>query len=232
MRGKQQCPVKSPTIFFLPDGKNSTLNQIANTWTFGRLTPDGNESVGVEISYLQHAYSIKYYIVDQVNGHINAIHNDNLESTEFVGRFCPFDLDELELQVCKIMDHLEDEEDSRLDVNRRHVAHDAPDLQQPSQPDSGDDSDLNSRLKNLEDATNVGLNSLDYSPIPLVRNEVQSRPAGTELPTSTPRNEEGPHAKNSDPLHNRGTVKVVNSFVEVSNHPKQGKSSKKVFTRC
>ena len=112
--------------------------------------------------------------MDQVNGHINAIHNDSLESTEFVGCFCPFDLEELELQVCKIMDHLEDEEDSRLDDDRRHITQGAPDLQQPSQPDSGDDSDLNSRLKNLENATNVGLNSLDYSPIPPVGNEVPS----------------------------------------------------------
>ena len=160
--------------FFLPDGKNSRLSQIVNTWTFSRLTPNGNEGVGVKISYLQHAYGMKYYVVDQVNSHINAIHNDSLESTEFVDHFCPFDLEELELEVCKIMDHPEDKEDSRLDDDRRHIAQGAPDLQQPSQPDSGDDSDLNSRLKNLENMTNVGLNSPDYSPILPVGNEVPS----------------------------------------------------------
>ena len=117
---------------------------------------------------------MKYYIVDQVNGCINAIQNNTLESTEFVGHFCPFELEELELQVCKIMDHLDDKEDSSLDDDRRHIAKSAPDLQQPSQPDSGDDLDLNSRLKNLENATNVGLNSPDYSPMPPVRNEVLS----------------------------------------------------------
>ena len=42
--------------FFLPDGKNSKLSQIINTWTFVRLTHDGNEGVGVKISYLQCAY--------------------------------------------------------------------------------------------------------------------------------------------------------------------------------
>ena len=42
-----------PNDFFLPDGKNSRLSQIINTWTFGRLTPDGNEGVGVKISYLE-----------------------------------------------------------------------------------------------------------------------------------------------------------------------------------
>ena len=41
---------------FLPDGKNSRLRQIINTWTFSRLTLDGNEGVGVEISHLQCAY--------------------------------------------------------------------------------------------------------------------------------------------------------------------------------
>ena len=112
--------------------------------------------------------------MDEVNGNINAIHNDSLESTEFEGWFCPFDLEELELQVCTIMDHLEDEEDSRLDDDRRQIAQGAPDLQQPSQPYSEDNSNLNSRLKNLENVTKVGLNSPDYSPIPLVGNEVPS----------------------------------------------------------
>ena len=37
--------------FFLPDGKNSRLSQIIHTWTFSRLTPDGNEGVGVEIGF-------------------------------------------------------------------------------------------------------------------------------------------------------------------------------------
>ena len=41
-----------PNVFFLPDGKNSRPSQIINTWTFGRLIPDGNEGVGVKISYL------------------------------------------------------------------------------------------------------------------------------------------------------------------------------------
>ena len=53
-----------PNDFFLPDGKNSRLSQIVNTWTFGRLTLDGNEGVGVKISYLECAYGMKYYVVE------------------------------------------------------------------------------------------------------------------------------------------------------------------------
>ena len=85
---------------FLPDGKNSRMSQIINTWTFGRLTPEGNEGVGVEISYLEHAYGTKYYIIDQVNGQINVtIHDKSLELTEFTGCFGPFNLDKLEQKI-------------------------------------------------------------------------------------------------------------------------------------
>ena len=34
--------------------------EMMNTWTFSRLTPDGNEGVGVEIAYLEHVYGTKY----------------------------------------------------------------------------------------------------------------------------------------------------------------------------
>ena len=78
------------------------MSQIVNTWTFGRLTLDGNEDVGVEISHLECAYSTKYYVVGQVNGHINAIHDDKIELTEFTGCFSPLDLDDLEINSVQI----------------------------------------------------------------------------------------------------------------------------------
>ena len=59
-----------------------------------------------KISYLEHAYGTKYYVIDQVNGQINAIHNNNIELTEFTGCFSPFNLDELELKLCRLADHL------------------------------------------------------------------------------------------------------------------------------
>ena len=100
-RRKNMIFCKIPNNFSLPHGKNSRLSQIIKTWTFGRLTLDGNEGVGVKIAYLEHAYGTKYYVVDQVNGNINVIHDDNLEFIEFMGCFCPFDLEDLELKVCK-----------------------------------------------------------------------------------------------------------------------------------
>ena len=82
-----QCEI--PNDFFLPDGKNTQLSKIVNTWTFDRLTPNGNEGVGVQIDYLEHAYGTRYYVIDKVNGQINAIHDDSLELTEFKGHFSP-----------------------------------------------------------------------------------------------------------------------------------------------
>ena len=78
---------KTTNDFFLPDGKNIRLSQVANAWTFDRLKPDGTEGVGVDIKYLEHAYGTKYYIIDQVNGQISAIHDDSIELTKFLGRF-------------------------------------------------------------------------------------------------------------------------------------------------
>ena len=78
-----QCEI--PNDFFMADGKNTQLSKIVNTWTFDRLTPNGNEGVGVQIDYLKHAYRTRYYVINKVNGQINAIHDDSLELTEFKG---------------------------------------------------------------------------------------------------------------------------------------------------
>ena len=64
---------------------------------------------------------MKYYVVNQVNGHINVIHDDSKESTEFTSCFSPFDLNELELKVCKLEDHQNGQDDSRVDDTRRQV---------------------------------------------------------------------------------------------------------------
>ena len=37
------------------------------------------------------AYETKYYVIDKVNGQINAIHDNSLELPEFKGCFSPFD---------------------------------------------------------------------------------------------------------------------------------------------
>ena len=104
-----------------------------NKWISGRQTPDGNEGVGVGIPYLEHAYCTKYYVVNQVNGNINAIHDNSIEPTDFFGCFSPFTFKELEFDVCRVVDHHNSENDSRLDDERRQMTQNIPAHQQMSQ---------------------------------------------------------------------------------------------------
>ena len=101
MRKHSTMICEIPNDFFLPDGKNTQLSKVVNTWTFDRLTPNGNEGVGVKLDYLERAYGTRYFVIDKVSGDINAIHDESLELTEFKGRFRPFDLDDLEARICK-----------------------------------------------------------------------------------------------------------------------------------
>ena len=50
------------------------------------------------MDYLECAYGTRYYVIDKVNGQINAIHDNSLELTEFKGCFSPFDLDDLRVE--------------------------------------------------------------------------------------------------------------------------------------
>ena len=154
-----QC--KIPNDFFLPDGKNTQLSQIINTWTFDRLTPNGNEGVGVQMDYLECAYKTKYYVIDKVNGQINAIHDDSLELTEFRGCFSLSDLDELEMKVCKLADRNKYEDD----------------LPEPQDALQGKDSDSNSGSHNSEETTGMGFDENNYSPIPHVGNAASQQGA-------------------------------------------------------
>ena len=158
-----QCKILND--FFLPGGKNTQLGKIINTWTFDRLTPDGNEGVGVQMDYLECAYRTRYYIINKVNGQINAIHDDSLELTEFKGHFSPFDLDNLESKVC------------RLAVRNKHEE----DLLEPQDTLQGRDSNSNSGAHNLEELTFMGFNENNYSPIPPVGNAASHQ--GAARPT-------------------------------------------------
>ena len=143
-----QCEI--PNDFFLPDRKNTQLSQIVKTWMFDRLTPNGNEGVGVQMDYLECAYETNTTITDKVNSQINAIHNDSLELTEFKGHFSPFDLDELEMKVCRLADRNKYEDD----------------LPEPQYTHQAQDSDSNLGSHNLEELTGMGFDPSNYSPIP------------------------------------------------------------------
>ena len=133
-----------------------------------QVDTNGNEGVGVKIDYLECAYGTRYYVIDKVNGDINAIHDDSLESTEFKGRFSPFDLENLEAKICRLA-HGKDEEDILEKQNTPLLCL----------------TDL--RTLNTEMYEGMGFDENNYSPIPPVNQATsQSR---SPIPTSTPKPE-------------------------------------------
>ena len=212
-----QCKISNN--FFLPDGKSTQLSQIINTWMFDRLTPNDNEGVGVQMDYLECAYKTKYYIINKVNGQINTIQDNSLELTEFKGHFSHFDLDELEMKVCRLAD-------------RNKYKDDLPELQNAPQ---GQDSDSNLGSHNSEETTGMGFDENNYSPIPPVGNAASQQEAAR--PTSTPKPVVEADLNTLDSTHNRGKVKRINSFtttqeqVETMRKPSKGGKVKSSHTR-
>ena len=93
-------------------------------------------------------------MIDKVNCEINAIHDDSLELTEFTGHFSPFDLDELEMKVCRLADRNKDEDD----------------LPKPQDALQAHNSNSNSRSHRTEEMTGMGFDPNNYSSIPPVGN--------------------------------------------------------------
>ena len=93
-------------------------------------------------------------MVDKVNGQINAIHDNSLELTEFKGHFSLFDLEELEMKVCRIADQNKDEDG----------------LPDPQDALQAHNSDSNLGSHSMEDMTGMGIAPNNYSLIPPVGN--------------------------------------------------------------
>ena len=181
-----------PNNFFIPDGKNSQLSKIVNTWTFDRLTPNGNEGVGVKLDYLECAYGTRYYVIDKVNSDINAIHDESLELTEFKGHFSPFDLDDLEARVCRLANGAGDAENTVEQQNAPCTCSTDP------------------RTLNMEAYEGMGFDENNYSPIPIIVGESSKRI--TPRPTSMLKLQDELILNRSDRTDNRGMINRVNSF--------------------
>ena len=177
--------------FFLPDGKNTQLSKAVNTWTFDRLTPNGNEGVGIKLDCLERAYGTKYFVIDKVNGDINAIHDESLELTEFKGRFRPFDLDDLETKIGRVSRRAGDEGDEAEQQITPRIR-----LRDP-------------RTLNMDEYEGMGVQVSNYSPILPINRE--SPKTITPRPTSTPKLDDL-ILNRSDPTDNRGKIKRINSF--------------------
>ena len=181
-----------PNDFFLPDGKNTQLSKVVNTWTFDRLTPNGNEGVGVKLDYLERTYGTRYYVINKVSGDINVIHDESLELTEFKGRFRPFDLDDLEARICRLSKRAGDEwDDADQQITPRIHLRDP-------------------RTLNMEEYEGMGFDENNNSPIQPINRESQK--LVSPRPTSMPKLDSELILNRSDPTDNRGKVKRVNSF--------------------
>ena len=156
-------------------------------------------------------------MIDQVNGQINVIHDDSIELTDFTGHFIPFNLDKLEIKLCRLADYQEDE-----DV----CTQDAPAPQQPTTC-QGEESVANSGLQSIEDLTGMGFDSPNYSPKPPVRNTTPQWPRGS-IPTLTPKHNGGLGLNISDPTHNKGKASIVNSFANSEEIQKKSSEGGKV----
>ena len=62
----------------------------------------------------------------------------------------------------------------------------------------------------MEELTGMGFDENNYSPIPPVGNATSQQ--GAARPTSTPKPVVDADLNNLDPTHNRGKVKIINSF--------------------
>ena len=69
-------------------------------------------------------------------GNIGAIHENNIKPTDFFAHFSPFNLKELEFNVCRIADHHNGKDDSRLDDDRKKKTPNSPAPLQSAQPRS------------------------------------------------------------------------------------------------
>ena len=158
-------------------------------------------------------------MIDKVNGELNTIHDDSLELTEFKGFFGPFDLDELEMKVCRLADRNKDK-DNLLEPQVTLQAH---------------DSDSNSGSHSTEEMTGMGFDPNKYSPIPPVGNAALQQ--GAALPAFTPKPVVEADMNTSDPIHNGGKAKIINSFatnqewVETQRKPSKGGKVKSSHAR-
>ena len=71
--------------------------------------------------------------IDQINGNICAIHDNSIEPMGFFGCFSPFNLKELEFDVCRIADCHNNVDNSRLNNDRRQEPQEVPALQESTQ---------------------------------------------------------------------------------------------------
>ena len=80
--------------------------------------------------------------------------------------------------------------------------------------------DSHSRIQNIDDLKDMGLNITECSPIPTIGDSVPQTPVrsgtNTPVPISTPRPVGGSHLQSSDPIPNEENAHMNNSFTGIA----------------
>ena len=93
---KEESYMDVPYNYYIPDGKNSRLLDRTDRVEFTRETIGGNTGFKLEISYLEYAFSTKYFIMDKVTGSMMGIYDDKVEQIELKGQLKPFNINQLD----------------------------------------------------------------------------------------------------------------------------------------
>ena len=111
-----------PNNYYIPDGKNSRLLDWVERREFKRKTIDGNEGFVLQIPFLEHAFGIKYFVVDKQNGNMMGIFDDKVETISAEAQMRPFNLAQLSHMITTIEQCRQGfNESSTADSSARHA---------------------------------------------------------------------------------------------------------------
>ena len=95
-RNKEESYIDVPYNYYIPNGKNSRLLDRTDRVEFDRETLEGNTGFQLEIPYLEHAFSTKYFIMDRVTGSMMGIYDNKVEQIDLKGQLKPFNINQLD----------------------------------------------------------------------------------------------------------------------------------------
>ena len=81
--------------YLIPNGKNSRLLDRTDRVEFNRETIEGNTGFQLEMPYLEHTFSTKYFIMDRVTDSMMGIYDDKVEQIDLKGQLKPFNINQL-----------------------------------------------------------------------------------------------------------------------------------------
>ena len=84
------------TITTYPMGRIPDWLDRTDRVEFNRETLEGNTGFQLEILYLEHAFSTKYFIMNRVTGSMMGIYDDKVEQIDLKGQLKPFNINQLD----------------------------------------------------------------------------------------------------------------------------------------